>query len=296
MSSQSSRTTAVILALLFSLGLALSACGGSDSDAPVIENPPPGDSESFESEVDLQEPENEAATFEEAELPEDFPIDFPIPDGARVASSLGIGGEDDFRVFFSLTLAQEEALAYYHTELPANNWTVVEEETTSRGIELAITNNEYSGELLFVAAEMGTAFEVHLYPLGAGEDLPDLPTEFGTSGTLGEGTSSFPSDFPIPSSFTAFELNDSLRSEGYELAFTYVGIAEMAMVELNISLMSVGWEMGEPTLEGVSGVYIVPFENLGSGFAGYAFITSNPGQFNMDTAGAALIALAPGQP
>jgi hypothetical protein len=113
---------------------------------------------------------------------------------------------------------------------------------------------------------------------------------------LGEGASSFPPDFPIPSSYSPIELNDTLRAEGYEHAFTYVGIAEMGMVDFNIAVMSAGWDIGDPTLEGISGVYILPFSHPESGFKGYAFITNNPEQFNVDTGGAVLIALAPGQP
>ena len=132
--------------------------------------------------------------------------------------------------------------------------------------------------------------------MGTGEDIPDLPSEFGESGSLGEGTSSFPDDFPVPSSFTPIELNDTLRAEGYELAFSYVGIAEMGMADFNIAAMTAGWEIGEATLEGINGTYILPFSHPDTGFEGYAFITSNPGQFNIDIGGAVLIALAPGQP
>jgi hypothetical protein len=87
-----------------------------------------------------------------------------------------------------------------------------------------------------------------------------------------------------------------LRSEGFELAYTYAGIAEMGMVDFNIAVMSAGWEIGEPTMEGTGGVYIIPFFHPETGFEGYAYITNNPGQFNLDAGGAVLIALAPGEP
>jgi hypothetical protein len=233
---------------------------------------------------------------QEVELPDGFPEGFPIPDNAQITSNVSLAGEDDFRLFIALILPLEDALDFYHSELPAGGWTILEEEVSSRGHEMEIANDKHTGELLFVAADTGVALDVHLFPLGSGEAIPDLAEGLGDSTNLGNSGTSFPSDFPIPSSYTAIELNDTLRAEGYELAFTYAGIAEMGMIDFNIALMSAGWEMGEPTLEGVSGVYIVPFEHLGSGFAGYAYITRNPGQFNMDTAGAVLIALALGRP
>ena len=290
----------VISSSILFLALFLASCSGSDpqtsvdtsSAAEAIQS-----QDEVSAEDDLpQESEYEGATFEEAELPDDFPASFPIPEGARIGSNLGMGGEDEFRVFISLTLSLEDSLAYYHNELPANDWTIVEEEVTSRGTEIAIADEEYSGELLFVDADTGVALDVYLFPLGTGEAIPDLAEGLGESTNLGDSGSSFPSDLPLPTGFSPIELSGALINEGYELAFTYVGVAEMAMVELNIAMMTAGWEIGDPIIGDVSGVYIVPFENPGSGFAGYAYITSNPGQFNMDTTGAALIALAPGSP
>jgi len=290
----------VVSSLILFLALYLAACSGSDPQTSVdISSAPESNQQQDEVSVEdelPQETEFEGATFEEAELPEDFPKNFPIPEGARIGSNLGMGGEDEFRVFISLTLSLEDSLAYYHNELPVNDWTIVEEEVTSRGTEIAIADEEYSGELLFVDADTGLALDVHLFPLGTGEAIPDLAEGLGESTNLGDSGSSFPSNLPLPTGFSPIDLSGTLKNEGYELAFTYVGVAEMAMVELNIAMMTAGWEIGEPIVGDVSGVYIVPFENLGSGFAGYAYITNNPGQFNVDTGGAVLIALAPGQP
>lgn len=286
--------------ILLILALLLVSCGGGDPEIPVVEGPPSADlagqGDSSGSDDDAQEAEFDTSMVQVVELPVDFPVNFPIPDGATISSDVSTPDEGDFRMFITLLLPLEEALAYYQGELPEGGWTIVEEKTSSRESEMTLTSMEYDGELLFVSADTGVALDVHLFPLGTGEVIPDLAEGLGDSTVMGEGGSSFPADFPLPTSFTPIELSASLKAEGYELAYTYVGIAEMAMVELNIALMTAGWEVGELTPEGVSGVYIVPFENLGTGFAGYAYITSNPGQFNMDTGGAALIALAPGQP
>lgn len=278
------------------LSLLLGACGGDSAGGVEEIEPPSLDTVEEAAEIEAGEPEFEGETFEEAELPEDFPSSFPIPDDARIGSNVEMGGDDEFRVFLSLTITLNDALAYYRSELPARNWTIVTDEVTNRGTEMAITNDEYEGELLFVDAEMGVVVDVYLYLPGTVEAIPDLPTEFGDSGTLGEGASSFPPDFPIPSSYSPLELSDSLRAEGYELAFTYVGIAEMGMIDFNIALMSTGWEIGDMALEGMSGVYVLPFSSPNGDFEGYAYITNNPAQFNLDTGGAVLIGLAPGTP
>ncbi len=276
--------------------LSLTACGSAYKESADVEQPPTAELQPQVAEELQQEPESEGVAFEEAELPEGFPSKFPIPDSARIGSSVGMGGKDEFRVFLSLTTRLEESLSYYRTELASNGWDIDEEETTTRGVEMAIRSDDYEGELLFVEAEVGVALDVHLLPVGTGAEIPGVPTDLGDSTTLGEGASSFPADFPIPSSYTPIELNDTLRAEGYELAFTYAGIAEMGMVDFNIAVMSAGWEIGDPTIAGVSGIYIIPFSHPETGFEGYAFITSNPGQFNLDTGGTALIALARGQP
>jgi hypothetical protein len=282
------------------LSVALTGCGGGDSGTAVIESPPPADLEdSPESSGGgdvAQEPPFDTSMIPEAELPEDFPESFPIPDDAQIASDVSLPIEDDFRVILTLLSPLEEAQAYYQRELPARGWTILEEETTGRGTEMTLTSPAYDGELLFIAAETGVALDVHLFPPESDLAIPDLAEDLGESATLGESGGSFPSDLSLPTAFTPIELTDSLEAKGYELAFTYKGPAEMAMVELNIALMTDGWELGELTLGGVSGVHIVPFEDPESGFAGYATIISNPGQFNVDAPGAALIALAPGQP
>ena len=281
--------------LLF-LSLLLAACSGDAVGAIEDIALPSIDTLDQTGNIEAGEPEVEGTTFEEAELPEDFPPSFPIPDDARIGSNVGMDGEDEFRVFVSLTTTLDDALTNYRSELPARGWTIVSEEATNRGTEMAIRNDDYEGELLFVEAETGVALDIHLYPKGTGEEIPGMPAGLGESTTLGESASSFPADFPIPSSYTPIELNDTLRAEGYELAFTFVGIAEMGMVDFNIALMTAGWEIGDMTLEGMSGVYVLPFSNPGTDFEGYAYITGNPGQFDLDTGGAVLIALAPGSP
>ncbi len=285
-------TAALALSILM---FVMAACGSGGSETPTESLTALGTSELQGETIATQGPEFDTSMVQMAELPEGFPASFPIPDGAQVTSNVNVPGEDDFRVFIAVLLPMEDALAYYTRELPANGWSIDEQTETSRGTEVILSSSEYSGELLFIGAETGVALDVHLIPLGSGEFIPDLAVDLGDSAILGEGGSSFPTDFPIPTSFSAIELNDALRGEGYELAYTYAGMAEMAMIELNIALVSAGWEMGDMTLEGVSGAYVLPFVGA-DGFKGYAYITGNPGQFKMETSGTVLIALAPGTP
>jgi hypothetical protein len=294
------RSSFHLFLLTIILIVALTGCGGGDSATAAIESPSPADDqdtpESSGGGDVAQEPPFDTSMIPEAELPEDFPESFPIPEDATISFDASLPSEEDFRVFISLLSSLEEAQAYYQRELPARGWTILEEATTSRGTEMTLTSPAHDGELLFIAADLGVALDVHLFPPGGDQAMPDLTEDLEEPTSPDESGGALPSDLSLPSVFTPIELTDSLEAEGYEFAFTYMGTAELAMVDLNIALMTIGWDLGELTLGGASGEYIVPFEDPANGFAGYATITSNPGQFNVDAPGAALIALAPGQP
>lgn len=291
-----------LLTILLVFAFLISACGGSGSVPTALDESIPGKSDTaMEASGEQGEPAGEDMDVDisgmvNQELPPGFPAEFPIPPDAQVTSTISLGADDEFRVYFSMIDSLEQTIAFFDAELPLAGWTIVEQMESPSGYEFEIENPTYGGNILLVGAETGVALDVHLFPVGIGETIPDGAEDLGDSTNLGDSGSSFPSDLPLPTSFTPIELSNNLKTESYELAFTYEGIAEMAMVELNIALMTAGWEMGEPTLEGISGEYILPFTEPGSGFEGYAYITSNPGQFNMDAGGAVLIALAPGQP
>ena len=296
---RSKPTTAVLLLSLLS-SYAVAGCGpnlAANGDVPTakaLERESAAGSEPGGLDMET-DPAFDPSIVQSAELPEIFPPDFPIPDGAQITSIISLPGEEELQVFIALIMPVEEALTYYQHELPAKGWTIEEQGKTGRGMEMKVSSSAYAGELLFVAAEHGVALDVHLFPPVIDDIIPELAGDLGDSASLGESSGSFPADFPIPTSFRPLDLNEMLRAEGFELAFTYVGITEMGVFELNIALMSDGWEIGDMTLEGQSEAYVLPFTGNG-GFEGYAFITSNPGQFGVDTGGAILIALAPGRP
>lgn len=285
-----SKLSSVLLTMIILpiLSLLLCACGGEPGE-PTEASPTDA---SIEEPIATQETlgqENQDVMFEEAELPEDFPSSFPMPDGTRVASNVATAKENEFRVYLSLTLSAEDAIAFYLQALPANGWTIDQQEETFGGTELRFSNDEFLGQMLFVEADTGVGLDVHLYPPEAAELPPELGDEFGQSGTLGDTDSDLPDDLPLPAGFTPIDLPSELQAEGYQLAFTHSDAAEMAMVELNIALMTAGWEVNDPTIDPMTATYIIPFVDPNTGFEGYAYITR-------DASGAALIALAPGQP
>jgi hypothetical protein len=294
MSRYSPDRVRVSLALCLSL-LLLTACGSEKTESPLEASPQSAGSENQGGTIATQQPEFDTSMVQTAVLPEGFPASFPIPDGAQLTSNVSLPGEDDFRVFFALVMPIEDALAYYQSELPANGWMIEEQTETGRGTEMKLISSEYEGELLFVDADTGVALDVHLLPTGGGALVPELAGDLGDSASLGEGDSSFPADFPVPTIFNPFELNQSLQDEGFELAYTYDGMAEMAMVEFNIAMMSSGWEIGDPTIDPASGIYMIPFTNPATGFQGHASILRDASGYGLE-AGSVLILIAPGTP
>ncbi len=269
--------------------LSLTACGSADQESADVEQAPTAELQPQVAEELQQESESEGVAFEEAELPEGFPSSFPMPEDTRVASNVSTGKENEFRVYLSLTLTAEDAIAFYLQALPANGWTIEQQEETFGGTELRFSSDELLGQMLFVEAETGVGLDVHLYPPESAEQPPELGEEFGQSGSLGDTASDFPDNLPLPTGFTPIDLTSELQAEGYQLAFSYSDAAEMAMVELNIALMTAGWEVNDPSIDPMSATYIIPFVDPETGFAGYAYITRSQ-------SGVALIALAPGQP
>jgi hypothetical protein len=290
-----------VLLLISLAGLMLvvqAACliGGQAGEAPAG---PEEKSGPVEQTAVLQEEVNPEEVFEEAELPEGFPPDFPIPEGARVGSSVNLPGEDNFRVFIALPGTLEEALAFYRAELPAAGWEVVQDQEASGGTRLEVLGSAYKGELLFIPADTGVALDVSLTPLQAQADqpdLPDLPEGLGESTTLGEAAGNLPEDLPIPASYHPVPLSTQLEGQGYLLAYGFSGPPELALVDLTMALTNGGWEVGEPSLDTGSRSYRVPFTDPDSGWSGCALISGDPASFGVEAPAAALVAYGPSCP
>ena len=223
--------------------------------------------------------------YEEAELPEGFPPDFPIPEGARVGSSVNLSGEDHFRVFFALPGTLEEVLAFYRAELPAAGWEITQEGKASGGTRLEVLGSTYAGELLFVPAETGVGLDVSLVPFVDGDDqpdLPDVPEGLGESVSLGEAAGDLPEDLPIPASFNPVPLSTELEGQGCLLAYGFNGPAELALADLTMALVNGGWEVGEPGMDASSRTYRMPFSDPDSGDKGCAWISGDPASLGME--------------
>jgi hypothetical protein len=270
------------------LSLVLCACGGPEiqetPDSFPLDQPLP-----TQSEADSQQ-----ATFEEAELPEDFPADFPIPDGARVGSSVYLG-EGSFQIYLALPGTLEENLAYYREQLPASSWVITSDTASAGSTSLEISGQEYQGELMFIGAETGVGLEVRLFSPEEAQEGPDAPEDLGQSTTLGEEGSGFPKDFPLPASFQQVQVAGILQEKGYQLAFSYQGLPELALADLTMALINGGWTVGDPSLEGNQRAYRVPFENPATGFQGYGLISNDPAVVGVGGQGMTIIAFQSGE-
>ncbi len=232
--------------------------------------------------------------FQEQELPADFPEEFPIPEEAKVGSTVPMPGENSYRVFFALVeYTLEETLVFYNQELEARGWTVDAEGPDVFGYGMWITHPEYEAKLSFIEDEYGVVLDLTIAPLGELEELPGSGETSGESEGLGESERDFPSDFPVPSRFTAIDLPSKLAEEGYVLAFTFPDMAELAIIELSTALMSGSWAIGEFEIEAMTGSYMVPFSGPG-GFQGYALITSKGDVAGLPPISGAVIALHAG--
>ena len=272
----------------------LTACGSPAADTPTEgapqENIPvessPDDSQTEQNTTD--------ATFEDQQLPANFPEVFPLPEYAKIGSTLDMPGENSFRIFFAFPeVTLEEVLTFYQHELQAGGWSVDAEGPEVTGYGMWITHLEYEAKLDFIDDEYGIVLDLALAPLGELEMIPGNAETFGESEGLGESGGDFPADFPVPSRFTAIDLPAKLAEESYQLAFSFPEMAELAIIELSTALVSGGWEIGEFEVDPMTGSYMVPFTGPG-GFQGYALITAKPDVAGLNSISGAVIALHTG--
>ena len=289
------------LSLLLLAGLM--ACGGSDPKTPVVEGPPPADLS--ETAVEALGDEEDTAGEEmgmdisgmvNQELPPGFPSDFPIPPDAQVSSTISLGADDEFRVYFAILDTLEKTIVFYESELPPAGWTIGEQKETASGYQFEIGDPTYVGELLLVGAETGVALEVHLMPLEVSEEQPDIDSILGDTNPLGDNNSGLPSDLPLPTGFTAIALPPSLDAEGYAAAFQFGGIAEMAIVDFNLAMFTSGWLIEDVNEGDLPRSFVILFSNPNTSFEGYALVTDNLTQLGVTGIEGTLIALHEGVP
>jgi len=282
------------LSILVTVVALLAACGApvEESQNEVVPQEDPtmeSSSENAQTEMNTS-----GASFEEQELPANFPEAFPLPDYAKVGSTVDMPGENSFRIFLAFPeVTLEEVLTYYHHELQALGWTVETEADTSLGYKMDITHPEYEAKLDFIKDEYGIVLDLALAPQGELEEIPGSSETLSESEGLGESGGDFPSNFPVPSRLSAIDLPLKLAEGGYQLAFNFPDMAELAIVELSTGLMTGGWEIGDFEFDSMTASYFMPFTGP-NGFQGYALITAKPDVAGLDTISGSLIALHPG--
>jgi hypothetical protein len=111
-----------MLVLVLVLALATAACGGDDTTVDL-----PGGGE-----VDIDQGDDGGITVEgpsggevnigTGDYPEGWPTDFPVPDGASPAYSVGAAGS--VSVWFSTDQTVDDVVAFYTSALPSAGYTV----------------------------------------------------------------------------------------------------------------------------------------------------------------------------
>jgi hypothetical protein len=273
----------------------LTACGSSVADTPS-EGVPQEDTSMESSTDDSQTEQNTTgASFDEQELPANFPEVFPLPEYAKIGSTVDMPGENSFRIFFAFPeVTLEEVLTFYQHELQDGSWSVDAEGPEVTGYGMWITHPEYEAKLDFIEDEYGIVLDLAIAPLGELVELSGSGETFGESEGLGESGGDFPSDFPVPSRFSAIDLPAKLTEEGYQLAFSFPDIAELAIIELSTALMTAEWEIGEFDVGTNGGYYLLPFTSSSTGFQGYALLTSRADIAGLDSISGSVIALHTG--
>jgi hypothetical protein len=150
------------------------------------------------------------------------------------------------------------------------------------GHGMSVSNGEYFGDLYFVLVEEEAYVDVSLDPQGSLPEISDVGEDLGASTSLGVTETDFPADFPLPTGIEQIPVPEKLASQGYQLAFSYPDMPEMALIQFSAALAGAGWMIGDFQLGAAS--YTMPFSNPATGFEGYALLTSDP-----DTAGASSI-------
>lgn len=289
--------------MLLIFTILLAACGGSDPKTSVVGGPPPDDlsetaAEALGDEEDAagEEMGMDISGMVNQELPPGFPSDFPIPPNAQVSSTISLGADDEFRVYFAILDTLEKTIVFYESELPPAGWTIGEQKETASVYQFEIESPTYVGELLLVGAETGVALEVHLMPLEVSGEQLDIDSILGDTTPLGDNASGLPSDLPLPTSFTAIDLPPSLNVEGYAAAFHFGGIAEMALLDFNIAMFTSGWLIEDANEGDNPRSFVIQFSNPSTSFQGYALVTDNLTQLGVTGIEGTLIALHEGVP
>ena len=157
---------------------------------------------------------------------------------------------------------------------------------------MAASNEKFDAELYFTLYDEKAFISVSLVSAGSLPDSSDLSVSIGGGSTLGKSNTDIPADFPLPIGAEPISLPDKLAGEGYQLAFSYPDMPELAYIQFSAAIVSSGWMIGNPEMGGNS--YTMPFSNPATGFEGYALLTSNPETAGVGSISGCIVALHPG--
>jgi hypothetical protein len=147
------RRRSLVLAL-FALTLLAAACGG---DSPL--DTPAGDVEVGEDGVTVEGPSGGEVNIGTGDLPEGWPSDFPIPDGATPAYSVAAGG--GVSVWFASDQSTDELTSFFSTALPAAGYTIDSQtdfsDATGDYSIISVSGNGSTGGIYLGAGAAGAA-------------------------------------------------------------------------------------------------------------------------------------------
>ena len=118
------KTKAVVLISLLIVGLLMTSCRGGET-TPVDDgssNQMDDTAMETSSEQTVTDTNTSGTEFEEAELPDEFPGNFPLPENTKVASTVPMPGDHSYRVFFSFPASSRwlfVALPWWRIPTPA---------------------------------------------------------------------------------------------------------------------------------------------------------------------------------
>lgn len=108
----------LVLALALGLAFVATACGG---DKATIETPNGNVNVGDDGGITVEGPSGNV-NIGTGDYPEGWPSDFPIPDGASPAYSIGAGG--GVSVWFATDQSADDVKAFFTTALPAAGYTI----------------------------------------------------------------------------------------------------------------------------------------------------------------------------
>ena len=165
----------IVIALI--VGVFVAACGNSPAARPDIANGElPGTNLSAgEPSSEVDEPSTEPGEVDAGRdnaslsLPNGFPEDFPLPEGALVVADFSMPQEEkDYQVYFEVPGSFEETVAFFEAAFSDAGWEIQSTEDFSSGetqsLEIQVAGHGFEGRVLILSGGEGVGLEVSLGP------------------------------------------------------------------------------------------------------------------------------------